>query len=50
MKTARAQLHCEKQLKIVSGATHLFEKPGTLEQVAELAAQWLFDGTWFRAA
>ena len=33
-------LHCEKSLKIVPGATHLFEEPGTLEQVAELASDW----------
>ena len=33
-------LHCEKQLAIVPGATHLFEERGTLEQVAELAAAW----------
>lgn len=30
----------EKELTIVPGATHLFEEPGTLEQVAELAASW----------
>jgi pimeloyl-ACP methyl ester carboxylesterase len=30
----------EKKLVIVPGATHLFEEPGTLEQVAELAAEW----------
>lgn len=30
----------EKQLEIVPGATHLFEEPGTLEQVAVLAGQW----------
>jgi putative phosphoribosyl transferase len=35
-----ARLRCEKQLKIIPGATHLFEEPGTLEQVAELATQW----------
>ncbi|MBU0668182.1 dienelactone hydrolase family protein [Patescibacteria group bacterium] len=29
-----------KELKIVPGATHLFEEPGTLEQVADLAADW----------
>jgi pimeloyl-ACP methyl ester carboxylesterase len=29
-----------KQLEIVPGATHLFEEPGTLEQVAELAGKW----------
>lgn len=37
---ALAQLRCEKKLVIVSGATHLFEEPGTLEEVAKLAAQW----------
>jgi dienelactone hydrolase len=37
---ALAQLHCEKQLLIVPGATHLFEEPGTLEEVARLAAAW----------
>lgn len=30
----------EKQLKIVPGATHLFEEPGTLEEVARLAGEW----------
>jgi putative phosphoribosyl transferase len=30
----------EKQLRIIPGATHLFEEPGTLEQVAELASRW----------
>ncbi|MBE7385663.1 MAG: dienelactone hydrolase family protein [Leptolyngbya sp. SIO1E4] len=30
----------EKHLKIIPGATHLFEEPGTLEQVAQLASQW----------
>ena len=33
-------LRCEKSLKIVPGATHLFEEPGALEQAAELAAGW----------
>jgi putative phosphoribosyl transferase len=37
---ALARLRCEKELKIVPGATHLFEEPGTLEQVADLAAEW----------
>jgi dienelactone hydrolase len=37
---AYAQLTCEKELKIVPGATHLFEEPGTLEQVARLASEW----------
>ena len=33
-------LRCPKQLTIIPGATHLFEEPGTLEQVAEYALQW----------
>lgn len=33
-------LSCEKKLEIIPGATHLFEEPGTLEKVAELASQW----------
>src|SRR5258706_407224 len=33
-------LHCKKELRIVPGATHLFEEPGTLEEVARLAAEW----------
>lgn len=33
-------LTCEKKLIIVPGATHLFEEPGTLEQVAEHACKW----------
>jgi len=33
-------LRCVKSLKIVPGATHLFEEPGALEQVAGLAAEW----------
>lgn len=37
---ALAQLRCEKRLEIVPGATHLFEEPGTLEEVARLAEQW----------
>jgi putative phosphoribosyl transferase len=34
------QLRCEKRLEIVPGATHLFEEPGALEQVARLALEW----------
>lgn len=37
---AYRQLKAEKRLTIVPGATHLFEEPGTLEQVAQLAAEW----------
>ncbi len=34
------KLHAEKKVEIIPGATHLFEEPGTLEQVAHLAAEW----------
>jgi putative phosphoribosyl transferase len=37
---AFAQLRCEKQLVIVPGATHLFEEPNALEEVARLARAW----------
>lgn len=33
-------LYSEKQMAVVPGATHLFEEPGALEQVASLAASW----------
>lgn len=39
-EAAYADLRCEKQFTIIPGATHLFEEPGTLEQVAEQAAEW----------
>jgi len=37
---AFAELKCRKEIAIVPRATHLFEEPGTLEQVADLATQW----------
>jgi putative phosphoribosyl transferase len=37
---ALAKLRCKKQLDLIPGATHLFEEPGTLEKVAELACNW----------
>lgn len=37
---AYGRLHCPKDFRIVPGATHLFEEPGKLEQVAELSALW----------
>jgi pimeloyl-ACP methyl ester carboxylesterase len=37
---ARAKMTSPTELAIVPGATHLFEEPGTLEQVADLAASW----------
>lgn len=37
---AYEKITAEKELKIVPGATHLFEEPGALESVAQLAAGW----------
>jgi len=39
-REALAELRCEKKLEIVPGATHLFEEPGTLDRVIELARAW----------
>jgi putative phosphoribosyl transferase len=39
-RSALAELRCESQLTLVPGATHLFEEPGALESVAELARDW----------
>lgn len=39
-RLALAELRCERELAVVAGATHLFEEPGALEQVAELATAW----------
>jgi pimeloyl-ACP methyl ester carboxylesterase len=47
-REAYAQLGCIKTLHIVPGATHLFEEPGTLEQVAAAAAGWF--ARWLGAA
>ena len=33
-------LHCERALRIVPGASHLFEEDGALEKVAGMAAEW----------
>lgn len=38
--TALMQLRCVKELVLIPGATHLFEEPGALEEVARLAEQW----------
>jgi hypothetical protein len=37
---AYKSLKSQKKLEIIPGATHLFEEPGTLEQVAKLATNW----------
>lgn len=39
-RQALGQLRVERKLEIVPGATHLFEEPGALEEVARLALQW----------
>ncbi len=39
-RQAALLLRCQHQLEIVPGATHLFEEPGALEQVSELAGSW----------
>ncbi|MEU0134746.1 phosphoribosyltransferase family protein [Streptomyces sp. NPDC006296] len=39
-RQAQAALHCENRLEVVPGATHLFEEPGALDRVADLARDW----------
>lgn len=39
-KKAYEELKCEKDFVLVPGATHLFEEPGTLDEVARLASMW----------
>lgn len=39
-RQAQAQLRCENRLEVVPGATHLFEEPGALDTVADLARDW----------
>ena len=39
-REAYGLIQCPKELQLISGATHLFEEPGALEQVAAMAAEW----------
>jgi putative phosphoribosyl transferase len=39
-REAMSQMHCPVELVLVPEATHLFEEPGALEQVADLASSW----------
>lgn len=39
-RRALAELHCRKALKVIEGASHLFEEAGALEAVADVAAEW----------
>lgn len=47
-RDAMSRMRCEVSIEIVPEATHLFEEPGALERVAELAADWF--GRHFRSA
>lgn len=42
-RDAQARLRCENRLAVVPGATHLFEEPGALEKVTDLARDWFTD-------
>ncbi len=39
-RQAYGQLRCERRLEVVPGASHLFEEPGALEEVVQLAGAW----------
>jgi pimeloyl-ACP methyl ester carboxylesterase len=39
-RDAMLQMRTKTELKVIPGASHLFEEPGTLEEVARLAAEW----------
>jgi putative phosphoribosyl transferase len=39
-RLAARQLSCRHELKVVPGATHLFEEPGTMEVVSAAAGDW----------
>jgi dienelactone hydrolase len=39
-RSALARMHCVKALHVIPGASHLFEEPGALEEVAKLARAW----------
>jgi putative phosphoribosyl transferase len=49
-RAALKELRSEKRLEIVPGATHLFEEPGTLEEVGRLARDWFVRYLGRRAA
>jgi putative phosphoribosyl transferase len=39
-RDAARRLRCERRVEVVPGASHLFEEPGTLDQVSRLATEW----------
>lgn len=42
-RKALARMHCVKALHVIPGASHLFEEPGALEEVAKLARAWFVE-------
>jgi predicted alpha/beta-hydrolase family hydrolase len=42
-RQAQARMTCETRLAVVPGATHLFEEPGALDTVSDLAREWFLD-------
>lgn len=46
-RRAMDRMRCERRLEVVPGATHLFEEPGALEEVARLSRDWF--ANWFGA-
>ncbi|HTM68219.1 MAG TPA: alpha/beta fold hydrolase [Candidatus Binatia bacterium] len=36
-----ARLRCDKDLRVIEGATHVFEEPGTLEAATDAAVEWI---------
>ena len=40
MNRDAAAMACEVEIAVIPGATHLFEEPGTLDEVARLASDW----------
>ena len=42
-RRSQAMMPAECELTVIPGATHVFEEPGTLEQVALLARDWFID-------
>ncbi|MEU1126887.1 phosphoribosyltransferase [Streptomyces sp. NPDC005899] len=49
-RQAQSALSCENRLEVVPGATHLFEEPGALDQVAGLATEWFTEHLVRRSA
>jgi pimeloyl-ACP methyl ester carboxylesterase len=47
-RAAARQLRCEHRISVVPGASHLFEEPGTLDVVADMARDWIVRHTTAR--